>query len=66
MYTALIAIGIGLFLLSANWYFGLPFFATIVVIILRIKKEEEAMIEKFGEDYIQYMKRTKRFIPFLI
>jgi protein-S-isoprenylcysteine O-methyltransferase Ste14 len=66
MYTALIAIGIGLFLLSANWYFGLPFIATIVVIIFRIRKEEEAMIERFGEEYIQYMKRTRRFIPFLI
>jgi protein-S-isoprenylcysteine O-methyltransferase Ste14 len=66
MYTALITVGIGLSLLSANWYFGLPFIATIVVIILRIKKEEEAMIKSFGEEYIQYMKRTKRFIPFFI
>ncbi|MFX0171417.1 MAG: methyltransferase family protein [Candidatus Hodarchaeota archaeon] len=66
MYSALITVGIGLSLLSANWYFGLPFIATIVIIILRIKKEEEVMIKKFGEEYIQYMKRTKRFIPFFI
>lgn len=66
MYTALITIGIGMVFLSTNWYFGLPFIATIVVIILRIKKEEEVMIEIFGEDYIQYQKRTKRFIPFVI
>ena len=66
MYTALITIGIGISLLSANWYFGLPFIATIVVIMVRIKKEEEAMIAKFKEEYIQYMKQTKRFIPFII
>ena len=66
MYTALITVGVGLSLLSANWYFGLPFIVTILVIIFRINKEEEVMIKKFGEDYIQYMKTTKRFIPFLI
>ncbi|MFX1508634.1 MAG: methyltransferase [Promethearchaeota archaeon] len=65
MYTALITVGVGLSFLSANWYFALPFIVTIVVIILRIKKEEEVMIDKFGEEYIQYMKKTKRFIPFL-
>ncbi|MFX0013420.1 MAG: isoprenylcysteine carboxylmethyltransferase family protein [Promethearchaeota archaeon] len=66
MYTALITAGVGMSLLAANWYFGLPFIATIVVIILRIKKEEEVMIGKFGDEYIQYMKRTKRFIPFIV
>jgi protein-S-isoprenylcysteine O-methyltransferase Ste14 len=66
MYTALITTGIGMTLLSANWYFGLPFIVTIIVIIFRIKKEEEAMIEKFREEYIRYMKKTKRFIPFFI
>ncbi|MHA2202741.1 MAG: methyltransferase [Candidatus Hodarchaeales archaeon] len=66
MYTALITVGNGMSLLSANWYFGLPFIATIIVIIFRIKKEEEVMVEKFGEEYTLYMKRTKRFIPFFI
>ncbi|MFX1518023.1 MAG: isoprenylcysteine carboxylmethyltransferase family protein [Promethearchaeota archaeon] len=65
MYTALITVGVGLSFLSANWYFALPFIITIIVIILRIKKEEEIMIDEFGDEYIQYMKRTKRFIPFL-
>ena len=65
MYTALITTGVGLAFLSANWYFALPFIVTIIVIILRIRKEEEIMIDEFGEEYIQYMKRTKRFIPFL-
>lgn len=30
------------------------------------KKEEKDMIEEFGEEYITYMKETKRFIPFVI
>lgn len=30
------------------------------------KKEEKDMIDEFGEEYIMYMKKTKRFIPFVI
>ncbi|MFX0123571.1 MAG: methyltransferase [Candidatus Hodarchaeota archaeon] len=66
MYSALITVGIGMSLLSANLYFGLPFFVTILVIIFRVKKEEEVMIKKFGEEYVQYIKRTKRFIPYFL
>ena len=66
MYTALVTVGIGLTLLSANLYFGLPFIALIVVVVFRIRKEEEVMNETFGEEYIEYKKRTKRFIPYII
>lgn len=30
------------------------------------KREEEDMIEEFGEEYVRYMMKTKRFIPFVI
>ena len=66
MYTALVTVGISLTLLSANLYFGLPFIALIVVVAFRIRKEEEVMNETFGEEYIEYKKRTKRFIPYII
>lgn len=29
------------------------------------KREERDMTEEFGEEYVMYMKRTKRFIPFV-
>lgn len=32
----------------------------------RIEKEEQMMLEKFGNEYRQYMGRTKRLIPFVI
>ena len=63
MYTALFSVGIGLGLLSANWYFFLPFIVTGIVVAFRVRREEEAMIEKFGDEYIQYMRRTGRFFP---
>ena len=63
MYTALFTVGVGLGLLSASWYFLLPFIATGIVVAFRVRREEEAMIEKFGDEYIQYMRRTGRFFP---
>jgi protein-S-isoprenylcysteine O-methyltransferase Ste14 len=63
MYTALITIGIGMGILSTSWYFLLPFVATGIVIAFRVRREEEAMIEKFGNEYIQYAKTTGRFFP---
>ena len=66
MYTALITVGIGLVFCSANWYFGFPFLALVLVIIFRVQNEEKVMIEKFGEDYLNYKEGTKLFIPFLI
>lgn len=30
------------------------------------KKEEQDMISEFGDEYRIYMKRTKRFIPFIV
>jgi protein-S-isoprenylcysteine O-methyltransferase Ste14 len=65
MYTALIMVGIGIGLLSTSWYFLLPFVATGIVIAFRTRREEEAMIEKFGDEYIQYAQFTGRFFPLI-
>lgn len=63
MYTALVAVGIGMGLMSSSWYFLIPFIATGIVIIFRTRREEDAMIEKFGDEYVQYAQRTGRFLP---
>ena len=34
-----------------------------VLYFLRVKKEEEMMIEEFGEEYKEYMKKTGRLFP---
>jgi protein-S-isoprenylcysteine O-methyltransferase Ste14 len=34
--------------------------------LFRVKKEEKMMLNKFGDRYQKYMKRTKRIIPFLL
>jgi len=37
----------------------------IPLTIYRIKIEEKMLIEKFGDEYREYMKKTKRLIPFV-
>ena len=32
----------------------------------RMRVEEKALLSELGEDYANYMKRTKRIIPYLI
>lgn len=39
----------------------------ILVLYYRLaKREEKDMVKEFGEEYLMYMKRTKRFIPHII
>jgi len=63
IYTAMIGYGIGLALVTANWVFAA--FAVLVIagLFARAPKEEEMMIEEFGERYKAYMRRTGRFFP---
>jgi protein-S-isoprenylcysteine O-methyltransferase Ste14 len=64
MYTALIVLWIAYFLLSANWFIGLTgILAFVWTMIVRTPKEERMMIDRFGEEYIAYMKRTGRYLP---
>lgn len=63
----------GIFLFTFGWIVHYPSFITvlmwpilIVAYVWLAKQEEKQAIEEFGEDYIRYTKRTKRFIPFVI
>lgn len=62
----------GFFLLTLGMIFEWATLPTIIMwpIIFRMyyglaKKEEQDMVEEFGEEYIEYMSKTKRFIPFI-
>jgi len=50
-------------ILAANWLMlGLGALA-ILYLVLRLPTEESMLIEKFGDEYRAYMKRTGRFLP---
>ena len=63
IYTAMFGYGTSLALVTANWAFlGL---AVLVIggLIARVPKEEQMMLEEFGEEYKAYIKNTGRFFP---
>jgi protein-S-isoprenylcysteine O-methyltransferase Ste14 len=57
-------VSIFLLLVSANWVLGLLGLILIGTIsIVRTPVEERQLIERFGEEYRAYMRRTGRFLP---
>jgi len=64
MYSAHWLWGIAQALLIHNWIAGL---ASLVILLplylLRVKREEQMMLEQFGEEYRSYISRTGKVIP---
>jgi len=50
-------------LMASNWFIGLATLASLVMLMVRLPKEESNLIERFGDEYREYMKRTGRLIP---
>jgi protein-S-isoprenylcysteine O-methyltransferase Ste14 len=64
IYTAFLLILGSTFFISANWLIGLSFIGmTTLEIASRIGFEEALMIEYFGNEYREYMKRTGSILP---
>jgi len=67
IYTAFVLILGSTLLISANWSIGLAWLSmTLLEIFSRIHFEESLMLEYFGDQYREYMKRTGRLLPKLI
>jgi protein-S-isoprenylcysteine O-methyltransferase Ste14 len=54
---------IGFSLLAANWFILFSAVIALGAILMRTPQEEERLIERFGEEYRQYMKSTGRYLP---
>ncbi len=64
MYTAHVLWGIAQTLLLPNLVAGpLALLLIFAVITLRVPREEQALLEEFGNDYSEYMKKTGRIFP---
>jgi len=67
IYTAFLLIMGSTLFLSANWLIGgLWIGMTALEVFSRMQFEEALMTERFGDDYLAYMKRTGRLLPRLI
>lgn len=64
MYTAHLLWAIGQMLLLQNWIAGPAFLVVQIPLYLRrIPAEERMMLEQFGDEYREYMRRTGRLFP---
>lgn len=65
IYLASIIYGTGVPLFFSSLYGFFIMLGLIPLILYRIKIEERMMFEEFGEEYIEYMKKSKKLIPYL-
>jgi len=64
MYAAHLLWALAQLLLLQNWIAGPAFLAaSIPLYVARIPREEEMMLDQFGEEYRRYAKRTGRVVP---
>ena len=65
-YTAAFVMYFGIGAALANWISLATLLVLVVVAFLyRVNVEERALATVIGDSYLHYMKRTKRFVPFL-
>lgn len=63
MYSGIMGFGVGLALVSANWVTVALVALVVVGLVLRIPREEQMLIEEFGQTYRDYMQRTGSLLP---
>jgi protein-S-isoprenylcysteine O-methyltransferase Ste14 len=63
LYDAVLLITVGFALAAATWFVLATGLAVFGLLALRTRIEERKLVERFGEDYRQYMRRTGRYLP---
>jgi len=61
--TALIMVAV--FVMTANLLVGTTSLIVLLLLVARTPKEEHALIERFGQQYLEYQKSTGMFIPLM-
>lgn len=63
MYTTMLLLGVSFFLISGSWFILLFWVVNFILLAKQSRKEEDALVERYGQDYTTYMQTTPRFIP---
>ncbi len=63
LYTIGSSLFISFGMMADNWFIALAGILAFIAMAIRTPKEEANLIEKFGDEYREYMKRTGRFLP---
>ncbi len=63
LYTVGSLFSLGFSLLAANWFMGLTSLLTLLLLMVRLPKEEAKLLERFGDEYRAYIQQTGRLLP---
>jgi protein-S-isoprenylcysteine O-methyltransferase Ste14 len=63
LYTFGSSLFISFGMMADNWFIALLGIVAFIGMAVRTPKEEANLIEKFGDEYREYMKHTGRFLP---
>jgi len=63
LYTFGASMFIAFGMMADSWFIAALGIFTFILMAIRTPKEEANLIEKFGDEYREYMKRTGRFFP---
>src|SRR5574341_2364243 len=63
LYTVGSSFFISFGMMADNWFIAMLGILAFIAMAIRTPKEEANLIDKFGDEYRQYMKRTGRFLP---
>jgi protein-S-isoprenylcysteine O-methyltransferase Ste14 len=63
LYTVGSSLFISFGMIADNWFIAAVGILAFIAMAVRTPKEEANLIEKFGDEYREYMKRTGRFFP---
>jgi len=67
MYSSFFLLGVAQVLLLPNWFAGgSGLVGAGILYAFRVRREEQMMLESFGEEYRAYMTDTKRLIPWML
>jgi protein-S-isoprenylcysteine O-methyltransferase Ste14 len=62
IFLGVIVVFIGLFLIIPNTVTAIILFTGIIIIQIQVRLEEEFLLKELGEEYIMYLKSTKRWL----
>jgi len=65
LYCSLLLLGFGIFFKNVDVITVILVIINTAALYLTARAEEGEMIKKFGDEYREYMKKSKMFIPFL-
>lgn len=65
-YASLLYLAWGAYFKNTGWRSGLLVLAATVFLVITAKAEEAENVRFFGAEYVEYVRKTKMFVPFVL